>query len=178
MSPVEFRVPLIVMSALMMDGADSARARLAGTGGTAMAGCCGGSGTSLLLLENMAAGLDEICGVFHGIIIPDFVMDMRTSAAPRGTYPAQICALVDPSSHPDADRGKMTIACMNSITMIDFDHVAIAAATAGEHHHSGGGRMDHRTPGPGKINPGMESVAAREGVDTGTEAAGLIKTGG
>ena len=58
---------------------------------------CGGgaSGASLLLLENMAACLDEIAGVSHDIVIPDFIMDMRPGAAARGTESSEGGAFVE-----------------------------------------------------------------------------------
>src|SRR5882757_7968188 len=158
MSPVEVMVPLITMSALMMEGADRMRARLgAGVGAAAIIGCEAGA-LSLLLLENMAASLDEVVGVLHDVIIPNFVMDMRSGAASGGTHPAQACALADLSSHPHGNRRKMTIACMDSVAMVDFHHVAIAAAVAGKHYGSRCGGMHHAAPGAREINTGMESI--------------------
>ena len=79
-SPVETRVPLITMSELMMDGAESWRGRLGALAGTAAMGWGAGM-LSLLLLENIAASLDEVVGIFHDIVMQDFVMDMRSGAA-------------------------------------------------------------------------------------------------
>src|SRR5438046_1724159 len=126
MSPVELSVPLITMSALMMEGADRGRARLAAAG--AVWGAMGVAGTlSLFLLENMAASLDEVVWVLHDVIIPDFVMDMRTGAAARGAHPAQACALADPASQPHVDSGQMAIAGVDAIAMVKLHHIAIAA---------------------------------------------------
>src|ERR1700749_3375920 len=82
MSPVEVSVPLITMSALMMEGAAIWRARL-GAGIEGMTGINGwGAGAaSLGLLENMAACLDEVVGVLHDVVVPDFVMHMRSGGA-------------------------------------------------------------------------------------------------
>src|SRR6476661_3149088 len=79
MSPVEARVPFITISALMIEGADSGRPRLGAGGGATGAGVSGRS--LLLLLENMTASLYEVVRVLDGVIVPDFVMDMRTGAA-------------------------------------------------------------------------------------------------
>src|SRR5258706_3938893 len=175
MSPVERKLPLIAISALMIEGADSARARLAGAGES---GVGGGGGASLLLLENMAAGLDEVVGILHDIVIPDFVMDMRSRAASGGTHPAEIGALADLPSHPHADLGEVTIARVNSVAVVDFHHIAVAAAVASEHHDPRRGCMHHRAPGARKIDPGMEGVAAGKGVDTGAEAARPVEACG
>src|SRR3954463_4167635 len=98
MSPLELKMPWIAMSPLMIEGADAPRPRLAAAG-TATDGCVAGT-LSLFLLENMAAGLDEIVGILGDVIIPDFVMDMRSGAAPGGADPPQASALADMGSDP------------------------------------------------------------------------------
>src|SRR5438105_2797398 len=112
----------MVISALMIEGADRARVRLGGWGGAG-----GGTGTSFLL-ENMAAGLDEVGGIPGDVIVPDFIMDMRPGAAAGRAHPAQIGALVHPCTGAHADGGEMAVAGVDAIAMVDFHHIAIAAA--------------------------------------------------
>jgi hypothetical protein len=50
---------------------------------------CGAAIASLFLLENMAARLYESVGVLYGVVVPDFIMDMRAGAAACGAYPTQ-----------------------------------------------------------------------------------------
>src|SRR5215469_4977277 len=138
MSPVELMVPLITISALMMEGADSARVRLACTCGAA-GRTCGAGPASLLLLENMAASLDEVVGISYGVIIPDFIMHMGSGAAARGAHPSQGIALGNLCSHPDADDGEVPIACVDAVAVVNFHHVAVTAADSRKHHHAGGG---------------------------------------
>src|ERR1700678_1081390 len=143
MSPLELRVPLITMSALMIDGADRTLVRLdRGTGAGAII-CCGTGAVSLVLLENMAASLEEIVGVFYDVVIPNFVMDMRSGAASGRTNSTQTLAFGDPGSHAHDNRGKMTIACAHTVAMIVFHHIAIAAAIAREHNNAWCGSIDH-----------------------------------
>src|SRR5579871_6102228 len=102
MSPVELIVPLITISALMMEGAESARVRL-GWACWAAGASAGVGVASLLLLENMAASLDEFVGVLYGVIVPDFIMDMWPGAAARRADAAQCHAPWDLHPDPNAD---------------------------------------------------------------------------
>src|SRR5271169_1567031 len=78
MSPVEVSVPVTTRSLLMMDGADERPARLTEEGAGAAGADVGP--LSLLLLENMAASLDESARISHDIGEPHFVVDMGPGA--------------------------------------------------------------------------------------------------
>ena len=66
----------------------------------------------------------------------------------------------------------MAITRMNAVAVIDFHHIAVAAAIAGEHHGARRRGMHHAAPGTGEIDAGMEGIAAGEGIDARAEAAG------
>src|SRR5690349_16788588 len=117
-----------------MEGAARPWARL---GGAAVGAGGGGAGTSLLLLENMAAGLDEVAGISGHVVVPDFIMDMRSGAASGGADASQIGAFSHPASHPHTDGGEMAVAGVDAIAVIDLHHIAIAAAIAGKDHGAG-----------------------------------------
>src|SRR3954471_7576994 len=175
-SPVDVNVPLTIRSALMIEGAaeDRPSGRLgAGAGAAFIIGMAGGE--SLDLLENMAACLDEIAGVAHDIVEPNFVMNMRPGGAPGRTDPAQGRALVDPRAQFHGDGRQMAIAGADAETVIHFHHIAIGAAIAGEHHGAGCGGLDPRAPGTGEIDAGMKGIAAGKGIDTRTEAAAAVE---
>src|SRR5579859_6058864 len=159
----------MAISALMMEGADAVRVRL-----DAAAGAAAGW-VSLFLLENMMAGLDEIIGILHTVVIPDFVMDMRAGAASGRANPSEPCALADPRPHPHAHRGQVGITRMDAVTVIDFHHIAITAAITGEHHHTGRGGMHHTAPRTGEIDAGMKGITAGEGIDPRTKSAGSVE---
>src|SRR5690348_13564742 len=154
----------MVISALTIEGADAARRDAAGAGAAGW--------LSLLLLENMVPRLDEIIRVLHAIVVPDFVMDMGPGAAPCRTHPSHPGAFADLRSHPHAHRGKMGIARVDAIAVIDFHHIAVTAAIAREHDQARRGRVHDAAPGTGEIDAGMKGVAAGEGIDPGPEAAG------
>src|SRR5690349_25151083 len=80
MSPVERRVPFITRSALMTDGFEGRGARLAGA--AAGAAGVGATGAASFLLENMSASLDEGARITHDIVIPNFVVHVRSGTAP------------------------------------------------------------------------------------------------
>src|SRR5580704_5142681 len=82
-SPVEFSVPLIVRSALMMEGAEARGARFGGCGGGAAGAATETTSLSLFLLENMTPRLDKCARILQIIGQPYFVVHMRTRAAPR-----------------------------------------------------------------------------------------------
>src|ERR1700748_243780 len=79
MSPLEIMLPVTMTSALTMDGTPPLAMRLAW-----LAGWDAWLGGGVFGLENMAACLYEIARVADDIVIPDFVMDMRTGAAAGG----------------------------------------------------------------------------------------------
>src|SRR4051812_32394072 len=119
MSPVDVSVPLTIRSALMIEGAaeDRPGARLgAGAGAAFIIGMAGGE--SLGLLENMAACLDEIAGVTHDVIEPNFVMNMRPGGAPCRADPAKRRALIDPGAQFHRDRRQMSVTGANAETVI------------------------------------------------------------
>src|SRR3954465_15611239 len=113
----------------------------------------------------MAASLYEVVRVLDDIVVPDFVMDMRASAASRRADAAKARALGQISAHLHADGGEMAIAGVEAIAVIDLPHIAIAATIAGEHHGARRRGMHHAAPGAGEINAGMEGEAAGEGID-------------
>src|SRR5580704_16305544 len=116
-SPVEVRVPRTVRSELMIEGAMPRDGRL-GRGGAAglprLRGAGAGTG-SLGLLENMSACLDEVAGIAHDVVEPDFVMDMRTGAAPGGTNASNFRAPGHLHAGAHQDRGQMPITCVDAI---------------------------------------------------------------
>src|SRR5579863_7621590 len=136
MSPVELSVPVTVRSALMIEGAVPERpSRLGGVlAAGAMPMLTGEGAGSLLLLENMTACLYEVAGITHGVIIPDFVMNMRPGAAACGPHTPDRGAFLDPHAHPYANLGKMTVACMKPQAVVDFHHVAVTTACTCENY--------------------------------------------
>src|ERR1043166_915873 len=66
----------------------------------------------------------------------------------------------------------MAIARVNSVTMVNFNHVSVRSPVAGETHGSRCGSSDTRAPGAGKVHAGMKGIVAGEGIDAGAEAAG------
>src|SRR5688572_21424268 len=175
MSPEETSVPLITTSALMMEGAASWRARRCGISWVV---AWGAGRAPLLLLENIAARLNEVVGVFDGIVVPDFVMDMRSGAAAGGADPAQAAAFGQRGAGPHRDRRQMAIACVDAIAVIDFHHVAIAPAITGEHHFARRRGAHRRTPGTRKVDAGMEGITPSEGIDARAKSAAAVKTRG
>ncbi len=85
-------------------------------------------------------------------------MDMRAGAAAGGPEKSDHGALADLRAQRDGYLRKMTIACMNSKAMVNFDHIAVTAAIACEYHLARRGRGDGGAPGSGEIHAGMESV--------------------
>src|SRR5580765_108717 len=83
MSPLDVSVPVTTKSPLMIEGAAEERiGRFCCCAVVAAAGAAGGA-VSLLLLENMASSLDEFARISHDVVIPDFVVNVRASAASR-----------------------------------------------------------------------------------------------
>src|SRR6185312_14448825 len=141
MSPVEVSVPLTERSALMMEGAAAPRpAGRRGAAGAAAFNTGMAGAASFGLLENMAARLNEIGGIAHDVFKPDFVMNMRSGGTPGGPDPPQDRALGQSCALFHADGGKMAIAGAQAEAVIDFHHIAIGAAIAGE--YDGAGRGD------------------------------------
>src|SRR5215472_15926880 len=132
MSPTEVRDPLTTRSALMTEGIEPER--IAG----ARCFCCaklacvaGGAGCAasflLLLLENMPSGLDEGARVARHIFIGDLIVDVRSCAAPCRSELSDRRTLLNSSADTHQDRGKMSVARVNSKTMVNFDQIPVAA---------------------------------------------------
>src|ERR1700690_3698698 len=120
----------------------------------------------------MATCLYETVRIADFVIIPHFVMNMRAGAAAGGPKQSNHRALADLRAQRDGYLRKMTIACMNSKAMINFDHVAVTAAIACEYHLARRGRGRRGAPWSGEIHAGMESVMVGEGIDPRSEADG------
>src|SRR5579871_829615 len=167
-SPADISVPRTTNSLLMMEGAPPLlRGRLGCTVGAGATGVGSGS----LLFENIATCLDELFGVFHRLVIPHFVMDVRACAAPRRTEPADNGTLVHLSSQLSLDLCQMSIACTNPVAVIDFHGVAIVAVFACEYDNTGSRRAHFRPFRAGKINAGMECQLLVEGIQPSAKIA-------
>src|SRR5262249_45063418 len=81
-SPTEVSEPLTTRSALIIDGVDVGRigrfccCAKVGCDGVGAAGA-----DSLLLLENMSSGLDEVARIARHVFVGDLIVDMRSRAA-------------------------------------------------------------------------------------------------
>src|SRR5258705_9738582 len=121
-------------SALMIDGVPRVPGRL----GCAAAGCCGAAaGTSgSLLLTNISPCLDEFSRIPHRIVVPHFVVDMRSGASSgRSQFPhdgtfVQLCSCCDHNFR------QMAVASTDTVTVIYFYSVTVGAAGAGENDDS------------------------------------------
>src|SRR5215469_10229418 len=172
MSPVEVSVPFTTRSALMMDGAAERTARF-GCGAAGAAGTAGGLASfSRLLLENMAACLDEFARIPHHIGEPHFVVDVRPCASARRSESSDGRTFRDFRTDTYEYSRKMTVPCAKSVAMVDFDHISITAARARPDHRSGCGRSDRCAPGTAKIQAGVKREMARERINASAEIAG------
>jgi hypothetical protein len=105
-------------------------------------------------------------------------MDVRPRTASGRSDTPDVRTFADLRADAHCNRGKMTVACMNAIAMVDFDHVAVATTVAGENNGSRRGGMHDATPRAGKVDSGMKGVAARKGIDARSKAAAFIEAGG
>src|SRR5579872_5789359 len=156
-----------------MDGAVDFPARRADCGAAMFS--AGAGATSLGLLENMTACLDEGAGIAGFVGEPDFVMDMRAGGTAGGPHPSQDGALVDLRAHFHADRGQMAITGVDAEAVIHFHHIAIAATITGEYDGPRRGGGDPRPPGTGEIDAGVKRILPGEGIDTRAEAAAAVE---
>src|SRR5215467_5535368 len=152
-SPAEISVPRTTSSLLMIEaGPPPLRGRFTGAVGVGTG--VGASGS--LLFENIATCLDELFRVSHRLVIPHFIMNVRPSAAPSRTKPADDGAFVNLGSRLRLDLCQMSIPCANSVAVIDFHRVAIVTAPAGKHHNAGTRRAHFRSLRTRKIDSRME----------------------
>src|SRR6266566_8527372 len=127
-SPAETSVPRTINSALMTEGTPPLRvARLAGAAG---GGVTAASGS--LVFENIVACLDELARISHRIVVPHFIVNMRSGAAPRRSEFADDRALFDGGSNLHQYLGQMTVSRPDTITMINFHGVSVGALRPGE----------------------------------------------
>src|SRR5580692_7776138 len=137
MSPVDVSVPLTTRSLLMMDGTDE-RVALLPWGPCGTLGTAGGAlSLSRLLLENMAPCLDKLARISQHIGQPHFVVHVRPGASPCRPEFSNGRTFNDFGSNAHEYRRKMTITCAESISVVDLDHIPIAAARAGPDNRAG-----------------------------------------
>src|SRR5215471_3514492 len=128
MSPTEVSEPLTTRSALMIDGVDAPG--LIERFCCARLGCGGGGAAcadSLLLLENMSSGLDEAARIARHVFVRDLVVNVRSRTAPCRPELSDRRSLLNFSADTHQDRGKMSVARVNSITMVNFDQISVSA---------------------------------------------------
>src|SRR5689334_249788 len=135
MSPVETRVPFTTRSGLMSEAAERATR---GCGGATGAGAAGAS----FLLVNMSAGLDERARVTHHVVVPDLVVDVRPRASTRRSQPADRGPLRNVCSDLHEYGRQMAVTGVDSEAVIDFHHIAVAAALSGKNHGARSRRFD------------------------------------
>ena len=111
------------------------------------------------------------------IVVPDFVMDMRSGAAARRSQTPDRRAPFNLHAGLNSDAGKVTIACMNPESVVDFHHIAVAAAVSGKCHKARSGGMHRRAPGTREIHAGMKGITAGKGIEPGAETAGALEAG-
>src|SRR5262249_51567913 len=99
-----------------------------------------------------------------------FIVEMRTRRASRGTYPADDLADLDDLSDADLDLREVAIAGRQSVPVIDFHHVAIAAAPFGMSDRAVGGDANGITDIATEIHAGMHGRSAEERIDAHAES--------
>src|SRR5580704_6745771 len=65
----------------------------------------------------------------------------------------------------------MAVARLKSVSMVNFDHVSISAATTGPHDNAGRRGANRRSPWSAEIDAGMKGETPRERIDPAAEAA-------
>src|SRR5258706_4698506 len=165
MSPVDTSVPFTTRSAPMIEGAAARAARLCGCAAET------GAAEASFLVENMSSSLDERARVSHHVVIPDFVVDVRPGAAPGRTKSSDRSSHRHVRSYLHQNGGQMAVACVDTETMVDFHHIAVAATLSGVDHRARSGGFDQRAPWSGKVDTGMKRILPGYRIEAPTEPA-------
>src|SRR6185295_20019948 len=122
-------------SALMIDGTPF---RPPGRLGCAATGCCGAAtgASGSLLLTNISPCLDEFPRIPHSVVIPHFVMDMRSGAASGRPQFSHDGTFVQLRSVCDHDFRQMAVAGADTVTVIYFHCITVCPSRSGKNHHA------------------------------------------
>src|SRR5215471_7646616 len=176
MSPTEVSEPLTTRSALMIDGVDAPG--LIERFCCARLGCGGGGAAcadSLLLLENMSSGLDEVARIARHVFVRDLIVNMRSGAAPRRSELPDWRALLNSSADAHEDRGKMPVARVNSIAMVNFDQISVAASFSRVDNGARGGCIHIGAPRTSEIDTRVERMVSGKRINPRSKAAGAAE---
>src|SRR5215475_74815 len=114
-------------------------------------------------------GTQEFLRIDRVAVDAGLVVQVRAGGAPGRADLADDLADAHALALADVDGGEMAVARRQAVAVIDFHHLAVAAAPAGEHDLAGGGGT-HRLAGAGAhVEPVMHGERADERVHSDAE---------
>ena len=106
------------------------------------------------------------------VIDADLVVHMRTGGPTGGAEKTDLLVKPDFLAERNVDTVQMRVSSANAMAVLDLDHEAVGALTAGEDDAAGGGRRHRRVQRRPEIDPFMHCALTAERVGSAPEGTG------